>query len=159
MSKWYGIHDFIHHDENNKYLKCNYVVIFQYYLLHRTERRLNVNFLNSLLCLVSELMELFLSTFSLVCIIAFVHLCLDTTLGLIVAFRRYCTASTYITDLPNRWKHVRRRIKPYERPVDCTDDSDSEHTDIDAAVDEYKTQLYVSTVMTWNGSEILHRRQ
>ena len=46
MSKWYGIHDFIHHDENNKYLKCNYVVIFQYYLLHRTERRLNSSNVN-----------------------------------------------------------------------------------------------------------------
>ena len=104
-------------------------------------------------------MELVLSTFYLVCIIAFVHLCLDATLGLIVAFRRYCTASTYVTDLPNRWKHIRRRIKPYERPTDCSEDSDSDHTDIDAAVDEYKTQLYVSTVMSWNGSEILHRRQ
>lgn len=46
MSKWYGIHDFIHHKENNKYLKCNYVVIFQYYLLHRTERRLNSSNVN-----------------------------------------------------------------------------------------------------------------
>jgi len=107
---------------------------------------------------MSELMELFLSTFYLVCIIAFVHLCLDASLGLIVAFRRYCTASTYVTDLPNRWKHIRRRMKSYERPTDCSEDSDSDNTDIDAAVDEYKTELYVSTVMSWNGSEILHRR-
>lgn len=111
-----------------------------------------------LICLVSVTLEVIFSTFNLICIIAFIHLCLDATIGLIVAFRRYCTASPFVTDLPNRWKHIRRRFKNYEKPDECSNDSDSDNTDIDAAVDEYKTHVYVSTVMTWNGSEFLHRR-
>ena len=105
--------------------------------------------------LLSLAAEFILSTFHLLCLTTFVCIVLDSMIGIVVAYRRYCTSHS--AQIPARWKNLRRRFNEYENPVD-TDPSDSDDTDIDAAVDDYKTEVYVSTVMSWNGSEMMGRR-
>ena len=125
-------------------------------------------------CFISVSLQLTVSTLNLVFILAFVHLGLDFILGVVVTFRRYCSySSTHQLSQPNN-KTVgkkRRRNGGYDvltdgrsqlepqQQIRAEELSDSDETDIDAAVDDYKTQMYVSTVMQWNGSEVINNQE
>lgn len=102
-------------------------------------------------CLISIPLQLTISTLNLIFILAFVHLWLDSILGILVTYKRFCSASRQLQP-----KNVRKRSHGYDVLGQQQFESDSDETDIDAAVDEYKTQMYVSTVMQWNGSEVVN---
>lgn len=100
---------------------------------------------------MSSLLEVTLSTFQLACIVTFAHLMPDVCIGLVVTYRRYCSAPGSRT---KRRVMTGRRLRGYEIPSErLAEESDSDDTDIDAAVDEYKTHVYVSTIMDWNGCD------
>lgn len=102
----------------------------------------------------SSFLEMTLPTFELVCLVTFAHLTPDVFIGMVVTYRRYCSAPA---------SRIKRRASRngsggYEIPsLRLVDESDSDDTDIDAAVDEYKTHVFVSTIMDWNGSEEAER--
>jgi hypothetical protein len=126
-------------------------------------------------CFMSVGLQLTVSTLNLVFILAFIHLGLDSILGVVVTFRRYCSYSStrqlsQPTNKTNGRKKLRRnggydvladgRSQQQPEPQEIRmDESDSDETDIDAAVDDYKTQMYVSTVMQWNGSEVVNNQE
>lgn len=95
---------------------------------------------------ISVSLEAVLSTFNLVGLLAFIHLSTNAHLGLTVAYRRYCIGTRLCSVAPAKTVG--------HQNMASLQDSDSDDTDIDVAVDEYKTQVYVSTVMEWNGSEM-----
>ncbi|XP_059350531.1 cationic amino acid transporter 2-like isoform X1 [Daphnia carinata] len=118
-------------------------------------------------CVISIGLQMTISTLNLVFILAFVHLGLDSILGVVVTFRRYCSYSTsrHLAALQgykngtSKKRHLLRRggydvVDPSPVEQSRAEESDSDETDIDAAVDDYKTQMYVATVMEWNGSEV-----
>lgn len=120
-------------------------------------------------CVISIGLQVTVSTLNLVFILAFVHLGLDSILGVVVTFRRYCSYSTsrHLAALQgdqNGTKTFKKRNLLRRDGYDVLDrssmeqtraeESDSDETDIDAAVDDYNTQMYVATVMEWNGSEV-----
>ena len=105
-------------------------------------------------CLISIPLQLTISTLNLIFLLAFVHLWLDSMLGVAITYRRFCGSShTLLTT-----RNVAKRSHGYDVLGQQREqlESDSDETDIDAAVDEYKTQMYVSTVMQWNGSEVVN---
>ena len=108
------------------------------------------------ICLLSVVLELSLNTYTLVCIIAFAHLSLDACLGLVVAYRRYCLALPYSAPTTRKFKSRHSKLNEndsFSRLPTHSDSSDDE--DIDEIVDQYKTEVYVATVMGWNGMEML----
>ena len=120
------------HDSRRNVMKMASDGLFFKYFVQKTS-------LASLVVLaLSVMLELLLSTFNLIFLAAFAHLALDSMLGLVVVYRRYCTASD---NLPDGLKDIRRRFRNYEHPESTNQQSESDDTDIDAAVDEYKTQV------------------
>ena len=101
---------------------------------------------------VSVCLQAALSTFNLITLLAFAHLALDAHLGLIVVYRRYCIGS------PISAVAARPINNAHQSLAANSPESDSDDTDVDQAVDEYKTQVFVSTVMEWNGLEMLSSR-
>lgn len=127
---------------------------------------------------ISVGLHLTVSTLNLIFILAFVHLGLDSILGVAVTFRRYCSYSSARqlsqpnnkTSLSGGGGRKGRQNGGYDVLADGqsssqpsqqirAEDSESDETDIDAAVDDYKTQMYVSTVMHWNGSEVVNNQE
>lgn len=106
-------------------------------------------------CLISIPLQLTVSTFHLIIVVVFMHLCVDSVLGLVVTYRRYCGSSRQFQSIRNiprsgsQGYNILGRQQPHNG-------SDSDETDIDAAVDDYRTQVYISTVMQWNGSQVLN---
>lgn len=103
-------------------------------------------------CLISIILQLTMSTLNLVFIISFINLCLDSILGIVITYRRYCSSSRQLQQ-----KNVPKQSTGYDVLGRQLDESDSDDTDIDAVVDDYKNQMYVSTVMQWNGSDIVNQ--
>lgn len=99
-------------------------------------------------CLLSICLQFTLSTLNLIFMVSFMYLWLDSILGLVVTYRRYCNSSR-----PSQLKGS-KPSHGYDVLGRQHHESDSDETDIDAAVDDYKNQIYVSTVMQWNGSEV-----
>lgn len=97
-------------------------------------------------CLISITLQLTMSTLNLVFIMSFINLCLDSILGVVITYRRYCCSYRQYQQ-----KNVSKRSTLYDVLGRERDESESDETDIDAAVDDYKNQLYVSTIMEWNG--------
>lgn len=101
---------------------------------------------------VSVLLECSLSTLNLVYFLAIIHSGFDSLFGLVVTYRRYCTS----LPITNQLKNMRNKLGKNENRQPITNESESDDTDIEAAVDEYKTQMYVSTIMPWQNPEGLH---
>jgi len=101
-------------------------------------------------CLISISLQMTLSTFNLINLVVFIHIGLDAYFGLVIVYRRYCIGTHPIATATSSSTQPHRNSSNQE--------SDSDETDIDVAVDEYKTQVFVSTVMNWNGLEMLSSR-
>ena len=111
--------------------------------------------------LMSVAVQLTVSTLHLILFVNGVHLLFDSMLGLIVTYRRYC-GSPFLRRTKNRSDQNVYRVLPAPEARGRDGEpaaSDSDDTDIDAAVDDFKNQMYVSTVMQWNGSEELNNGQ
>ena len=108
------------------------------------------------ICFVSILLEILVNTYTLVCVLAFAHLSLDACLGLVVAYRRYCLALPYSAPSTRKVKKKHSKLNEVDTFSRLPTNSDSsEDEDIDEIVDQYKTDVYVATVMEWNGMEMI----
>lgn len=100
--------------------------------------------------IISIALQMTLSTFNLINLVVFIHIGLDAYFGLVIVYRRYCIGTHPIATVTSSSTQPHRNLSNQE--------SDSDEMDIDVAVDEYKTQVFVSTVMDWNGLEMLSSR-
>lgn len=101
---------------------------------------------------LSAAVELTFPTFHLLCLAAFTNLALPSMIGFVVTYRRYCSSFTFPSRIAGLWRGTQKRSDGYIHPVQVLIHSEeSDDTDVDAAVDEYKTKVYVSTVTSWSG--------